>query len=180
MTSPDCPSGTDRVAQAAAKLGLSDDEIIINVQGDEPEMPSAYVERLAMLLTTDDAPIATLAVPLCADRVADPARVKVVCDLRGRAMYFSRSPIPFDRDGSGGVSYRLHLGIYGYRVGTLAKLARLAPTPAERSEKLEQLRALENGYAIAVAEVADYGGAGIDTPADYAAFVERYRRNHTC
>lgn len=174
MTREDHPSGTDRLAEAAELLGLGDEEIVVNVQGDEPEIPPACVDRLVELLAGGDAPMATLVTPLPSEQAGDPNRVKAVLDRAGRAMYFSRSPIPFDRDATGAVAYRLHLGIYAYRAGFLKRFARLPVTPAERAEKLEQLRALEHGYAIVAAEVA-YDGSGIDTPADYAAFVRRVR-----
>ena len=172
MTSEACASGTDRLAEAAAKLGLADDDVIVNVQGDEPEMPGACIDRLVELMTAGDAPMATLATALPVSEAADPNKVKVVCNAAGKAMYFSRAPIPFDRDATGDVGYLLHLGIYGYRVSFLRTFAALPPSPAEQIEKLEQLRALEYGYAIAVG-VVEYAGAGIDTPDDYAAFVKR-------
>ena len=174
MTSADCASGTDRLAEAAAALALADDDIVINVQGDEPDMPGACIDRLVELIASVEAPMATLATRLPADRANDPNKVKVVCDGDGRAMYFSRSPIPCDRDAAGFDGYLLHVGIYAYRARFLKQFAALPPSPAERTEKLEQLRALENGFAIAVA-VVDYAGGGIDTPADYAAFVARQR-----
>jgi 3-deoxy-manno-octulosonate cytidylyltransferase (CMP-KDO synthetase) len=174
MTRPDHPCGTDRINEAAAKLELAEADIVINVQGDEPDMNPACVDALVALLEGSDAPMATLATALPAEAVEDPHKVKVVLDSRGRALYFSRSRIPYDRDHSGAIRYLLHLGIYAYRVEFLKKFASLPPTPAEKAEKLEQLRALEHGYAIAVA-VVDYRGIGIDTPADYAAFVARMR-----
>jgi 3-deoxy-manno-octulosonate cytidylyltransferase (CMP-KDO synthetase) len=174
MTRPDHPCGTDRIHEAAAKLHLDDSDIVVNVQGDEPDMPAECVDKLIALLEGSDAPMATLATALAAEQADDPNKVKVVLDARGRAMYFSRSRIPFDRDKSGQVRYLLHLGIYAYRVGFLKVFASLPPTPAEQAEKLEQLRALEHGHTIAVA-VVDYHGVGIDTPADYAAFVARVR-----
>jgi 3-deoxy-manno-octulosonate cytidylyltransferase (CMP-KDO synthetase) len=175
MTRADHPCGTDRIHEAALKLHLAEGDVVVNVQGDEPDMPAACVDKLIALLEDCDAPLATLATPLPAAQAEDPNKVKVVLDGRGRALYFSRSRIPFDRDRSGQVGYLLHLGIYAYRVGFLKTFAGLAPTAAERAEKLEQLRALEHGYAIAVA-VVDYHGVGIDTPADYAAFVARASR----
>jgi len=174
MTREDHPCGTDRIHEAAGKLHLADEDVVVNVQGDEPDMPAACVDKLIALLEDSEAPMATLATPLEAAQADDPNKVKVVLDGRGRALYFSRSKIPFDRDKSGQVGYLLHLGIYAYRVRFLKTFARLAPTAAEQAEKLEQLRALEHGYAIVVA-VVDYRGLGIDTPADYAAFVARVR-----
>ena len=174
MTGAACRTGTDRLAEAAARLRLDDQDIVVNVQGDEPEMPPECVDRLVELLQSSGAPMATLAAPLAADLADNPSKVKVALDRNGRAMYFSRSRIPFDRDGTGQVRYLLHLGIYAYRAGFLKLFASMPPTPAEESEKLEQLRALENGYAIAVA-VVDYQGCGIDTPDDYAAFVAKMK-----
>jgi 3-deoxy-manno-octulosonate cytidylyltransferase (CMP-KDO synthetase) len=172
MTSVDCRSGTDRLAEAADKMALPDSARVVNVQGDEPEMPPEHIDRLVKLLESSEADMATLAAPLPADQAADPNRVKVVLDRRGYALYFSRAPIPFDRDRAGAAGYLLHLGVYAYRVGFLARYAALEPTAAEQAEKLEQLRALEHGYRIAVAVVEHYA-AGIDTPRDYEAFVAR-------
>ena len=154
-------------------LGLADEDLVVNVQGDEPEIPAACVDDLVALLDSTDAPMATLAAPLPAELAGDPHAVKVVCDLTGRALYFSRATIPHDRDG-GEARYLLHLGIYAYRAAFLKRLAALAPTPAERAEKLEQLRALEHGHDIVVAMV-DYHGRGIDTPEDYEAFKARIK-----
>jgi len=177
MTPAQCRSGTDRVAQAATALGLADDDIVVNVQGDEPDMPAELVDQLVGVLQGADEPMATLAVPLEGPEVDDPAKVKVVCDLQGRAMYFSRSTVPYDRDRTGAVRYLLHLGIYAYRVGFLCRLAGLPATPAEQAEKLEQLRALEHGYDIKVAlACCGYRGAGIDTPQDYERFVRDVER----
>ncbi len=175
MTSPDCRSGTDRAAEAADALGLADDDIVVNIQGDEPEMPAEYVDKLVELLEQGPGPMATLATALPPAEADDPSKVKVVCDSAGRALYFSRSRIPHDRNPSNDVGYLLHLGIYAYRVGFLKQLADLPATPAERAEKLEQLRVLEHGHRIAVGLVDSVGGAGIDTPQDYEAFVERVR-----
>ncbi len=172
MTSESCRSGTDRLAEAADALGLADDDLVLNIQGDEPEIPPCCIEKLIELLRTSEAEMVTLAAPLADDLADEPGKVKVVCDSTGRALYFSRARIPFDRDGDVEVSYLLHLGVYGYRAAFLKRFASLPPTPAEQAEKLEQLRALEHGFAIAVA-VVDYDGAGIDTPQDYAAFVAR-------
>ena len=172
MTRVDHASGSDRLAEAAGLLGLADDAIVVNVQGDEPEIPPACVDRLVELLADSDAPMATLLTALPPEQARDPNRVKAVTDESGRALCFSRAPIPFDRDATGNVAYKLHLGVYAYRAGFLRLFTQLSPTPAETAEKLEQLRALQHGYAIATAEV-EYDGAGIDTPEDYAAFVRR-------
>jgi len=173
MTRADHPSGTDRLAESAEKLALADDDIVVNVQGDEPEMPGACVDQLVDLLVSGDCPMATLATPLGYEEAGDPNKVKVVLRGDGRALYFSRSRIPCDRDSDRQGSYLLHLGIYAYRVAFLKRYAALPPTAAEQSEKLEQLRALESGFDIAVG-VTDYHGRGIDTPEDYEEFIARY------
>lgn len=175
MTSPTHPSGTDRIAEVARKLS---GEIVVNVQGDEPEIEPEIVDRLIERLERSDDDMATAATPFPAGADAgDPNLVKVVMDREGRAMYFSRSPIPFRRDSSDGAAptYYLHLGIYAYRRAFLLEYASLAPTPCESAEKLEQLRALEHGRSIYVLKV-DRATHGIDTPDQYAAFVERYRK----
>jgi len=171
MTSADHRTGTDRLAEAAEHLHLADDDIVINVQGDEPDIPPECIDRLVELISTAEAPMATLAAALPAEGADDPNKVKVVLDAAGQAMYFSRAKVPHDRSG-GGAPYLLHLGVYAYRVAFLKRFAGLSQTPAELAEKLEQLRALEHGFDIAVA-VVDYDGIGIDTPEDYAAFVAR-------
>jgi len=172
MTSRTCASGTDRLAEAARALGLADDDIVVNVQGDEPDIPAECIDTLVDLLQASAAPMATLTTPLSAEEALDPNKVKAVLAADGTAMYFSRARIPFDRDDRGEVRYLLHLGIYAYRVAFLKQFASMPPTPAEQCEKLEQLRALENGHRI-VAAVIDYDGNGIDTPQDYAQFVAR-------
>ncbi len=176
LTRADHPSGTDRVAEVASRI---DADILINVQGDEPEIEPACIDRVVELLEgCDDVSIATLACPFAAGvNPADPNAVKAVVDRRGRAMYFSRSLVPYPRETAGQVTdpsrWLLHIGIYGYRRSTLLQLAELAPTPHEQCEKLEQLRFLENGFAIAVG-IVERATVGIDTPDDYAAFVARF------
>jgi 3-deoxy-manno-octulosonate cytidylyltransferase (CMP-KDO synthetase) len=175
MTSPTHPSGTDRIAEVARKLS---DEIVVNVQGDEPEIEPEIVDRLIERLETSSDDMATAATPFPAVAdVGDPNLVKVVVNRDGRAMYFSRAPIPFRRDSADGPgpTYYLHLGIYAYRRSFLLEYASLASTQCESAEKLEQLRALEHGRSIYVLKV-DRATHGIDTPDQYAAFVERYRR----
>lgn len=176
LTRSDHPSGTDRVAEVASRTPA---DIIINVQGDEPEIEPNSIDRLVEMLAGGEVGIATLACPFAKGaNPSDPNSVKVVIDRRGRAMYFSRSLIPYPREASGRVadpaSFLLHIGIYGYQRETLLQLARLTPTPLEQSEKLEQLRFLENGFEIGVG-VMTHGAIGIDTPEDYAAFVMRYQ-----
>jgi len=174
MTRAEHTCGTDRINEAAALLGLEDGQVVVNVQGDEPDIPPACLTTLVRLLDSSRADMATLATPLPASRANDPNRVKVALALDSSAMYFSRAPIPFDRDGTGRTRYLLHLGVYAYRVAFLKRFASLPPTPAEQAEKLEQLRALEYGHRIVVAAV-EYEGVGIDTPKDYAEFVARRR-----
>jgi len=176
MTSAEHQSGTDRIAEAVANI---DADIVINVQGDEPEIDPKNIDYLAeLLLNNSDYPMATLAAEFqTAEQVADPNIVKVVLGRDGGAIYFSRSPIPYDRE-SGGIGpkelYLRHLGIYAYRKDFLLKIPTMAQTPLEKTEKLEQLRVLENGYGIVVGKV-EHRCDGIDTPQQYAAFVERYR-----
>ena len=178
MTRADHSNGTERLAEAAELLGLADDDIVVNVQGDEPDILPEMVDTLVEILRCGNEPMATLCTPLPKNLAKDPNRVKVVFskdsgdNLGGRALYFSRSPIPFDRDSRGDVKYFLHLGIYAYRVSFLKIYASLTPTPLQQAESLEQLRALEHGYSIAIREV-DYNGNGIDTPEDYTEFVRR-------
>jgi 3-deoxy-manno-octulosonate cytidylyltransferase (CMP-KDO synthetase) len=169
MTSADHPSATDRIAEVAARCGWRDDELIVNLQGDEPLMPPSLIDQVAQLLaahTSTD--IATLAVPLqSAAELNDPNVVKVVADLTQRALYFSRAPIPFERDGSGTFAHaRRHVGLYAYRVAALARLAAMPPSRLEQLEKLEQLRALENGMEIRVAQALVVPGGDVNTAAD--------------
>ncbi len=178
MTSPDCASGTDRVAEVARRL--SDADILVNVQGDEPELPGSSIDRVIELLEENPrAVMSTLATPIrTKERLNDPSAVKVVFDGRGRALYFSRSPIPYARTWDDELlhanppHFYLHIGLYAYRRDFLLRLAALPGTPMEKLESLEQLRVLENGYSIAVG-VVDDPTVGIDTPEDYRAFVSR-------
>ena len=173
MTSPDHQSGTDRIAEVAANLS---DEIIINVQGDEPDIASAALATLIASLKSPAEPrIATLARAFGPDEdPTDPNLVKVVLDEKGYALYFSRSVVPHCRDASDGVAssgeYLLHLGVYGYRRDFLLEFAAMRPSSLEKLEKLEQLRALQAGIPIAVS-IVSYQGRGIDTPDEYAAWV---------
>jgi 3-deoxy-manno-octulosonate cytidylyltransferase (CMP-KDO synthetase) len=178
-TDPNAPSGTDRVAAVARQH--PEHKILVNVQGDEPEIAPQAIDLVIQELTTNpDAQMATLAAPI-RDQGAlrDPARVKVVLDRRGRALYFSRSPIPHPRDGAADFAdppaYLQHLGLYAYRREFLLQLASQPPATLERIEQLEQLRALDAGATIQVAQI-DHSAAGIDTPADYREFVMRMQR----
>jgi 3-deoxy-manno-octulosonate cytidylyltransferase (CMP-KDO synthetase) len=178
MTRADHPSGTDRVAEVAT--GLPGAGIIVNLQGDEPEVSGDALDRLVTVLENDpDAPMATLATPIRSEAVyRDLSCVKVVASRTGRALYFSRSPIPCYRDGhlaaQGEAIAWLHLGLYAYRRDFLLRLAQLPPSPLEAAEKLEQLRVLEAGWPIALGFVEE-AGIGIDTPEDYRRFVTRWR-----
>jgi len=162
MTSVDCASGSDRVRQAARQI---DAEIFVNIQGDEPTLTAEFFPSLLKLFDRPEVEVATLAVRCPPEEFADPNAVKVVTALDGRALYFSRATIPFDRDKSGFSGYRKHLGIYAYRKAALERFAALAPSPLERTERLEQLRLLENGIALYVAE-APADTIGVDTEAD--------------
>ncbi len=180
MTSPAHQSGTDRVAEVARGLP-PEVGVIVNVQGDEPEIEPATVDALVERLQAHPADdMATAATPFPAgEDPANPNLVKVVMGPQGRAIYFSRALIPFHRDGppaGGRPAYYLHLGIYAYRREFLLKFASWPPTPLELMEKLEQLRALEHGRSIYVLEVSR-ATHGIDTPEQYAEFVKRYRRS---
>ncbi len=174
MTSAGCRSGTDRVAEAAAaRPGAA---LVLNVQGDEPEVDPSALDRLVERMERDDAPMGTIACPFRDEMSAsDPNRVKVVLDRRGRALYFTRALVPYRRDRATGEPTLLHVGVYAFRPDFLARFARLPSTPLESAEKLEQLRALEHGQPIAVEVVDVPPWPGIDTPDDYAAFVKRWR-----
>jgi 3-deoxy-manno-octulosonate cytidylyltransferase (CMP-KDO synthetase) len=181
MTSRAHLSGTDRIAEATAKLQWAPDDVIVNLQADEPLMPPALIGQVAQLLEDhSDADIATLAAPVTsAAEFLDPNAVKVVLAADGRALLFSRAPIPWDRDGAVGAvpgpdSYQQalrHIGLYAYRVRSLLRMAQLPPVPLERREKLEQLRALAHGMQIRVAIAAERPGVDVNTPAD----LERIR-----
>lgn len=179
MTDPAHASGTDRIAELAARQGWADDDVVVNLQGDEPLMPGALIAQVAQALTdAPEADIATACVPI--DDVAayrDPHVVKVVRDRRGGALYFSRAPIPHWRDGDGlppAGAFR-HLGIYAYRVGALRRFAAAPAEPLEQSEALEQLRALALGLRIQVVEAETLPGPGVDTEADLAEVAEALR-----
>ena len=181
MTSPDCPSGTDRIAEAVRDLPRA--EIIVNLQGDEPEIDPAAIDRLFDLLENDPAAaMATLVTPIRErGKLDDPSCVKVTFDDAGRAMYFSRSLIPHPREWNDALLaadpplFFQHIGLYAYRRSLLMQMPRWPVGRLEQTEKLEQLRVLENGASILVA-VTERPTRGIDTPEDYAAFVERRRR----
>lgn len=170
MTRADHPSGTDRVQEVANGLGLSGDDIVVNVQGDEPLIPPAVIDQVAENLAGVAAGIATLCEPILdAGYVHDPNIVKVVADHQGFALYFSRAPIPFDRDGrfdTGLGLWRRHLGIYAYRVSFLDEFVTWQPSPIEQAERLEQLRAMWHGVRIHVEDAVESIPPGVDTRED--------------
>jgi 3-deoxy-manno-octulosonate cytidylyltransferase (CMP-KDO synthetase) len=181
-TRRDHPSGTDRVAEVAGQLDV---DLVLNLQGDEPLIDPAHLDLLFdLLIQHPDADMATLATPLHSlDQWQNPNCVKVVCDAAGRALYFSRSPIPYVRDGQPDFALRparflLHVGLYAYRRAFLLRLAALPPEPLEQLEKLEQLRVLSLGHPIQVG-VIEQSGFGVDTYEDYKHFVASYRHNPT-
>jgi 3-deoxy-manno-octulosonate cytidylyltransferase (CMP-KDO synthetase) len=180
LTRRDHPSGTDRVAEVAAQL---DADVIVNLQGDEPLIEPATLDLLpAMLAQNPDANVATLAVPITSlEQWRNPHCVKVVCDAKGRALYFSRSPIPFVRDGQPDLAAKppcclQHLGLYAYRREFLLRLSKSPPSPLEQLEKLEQLRVLALGHRIQVGIVAQ-ASIGVDTREDYERFIQLIRQN---
>jgi 3-deoxy-manno-octulosonate cytidylyltransferase (CMP-KDO synthetase) len=169
MTRPDHPSGTDRVAEAAAALGLDLDDVVVNVQGDEPLIPPQLVREVAAMLGSHaEATVATACHPIHdAASLDNPNVVKVVLDARGYALYFSRARIPHPRE-AGGAWYR-HAGVYAFRMGFLQRFPGLAPSPDEKTEALEQLRVLWHGHRIAVTIHAGDIPPGVDTPQDLEA-----------
>jgi len=159
-------SGTDRILEATRRLGWDDDTLVVNLQGDEPLMPAANIDQVAGNLAQHDCAMATLYKPIDAAAARDPNLVKLVHDAEGRALYFSRSPIPYDRGGN--ARYLGHIGIYAYRVGFIETFSALPPAELERAESLEQLRALANGYRIHCAPAQELPGPGVDTAEDLA------------
>lgn len=176
ITRADHPSGSDRLAEAAQQLGWRDDAIVVNLQGDEPLAPEAGIRAVVDTLAASSAAMATLALPLRdTTQLRDPNCVKLVRDLHGNALYFSRAPIPWPRDAGlhandsvlpGHFGALRHIGIYAYRAGFLRQFAVLPATPLEQMEMLEQLRALEHGHAIAVGISPEPFPPGVDTEAD--------------
>lgn len=168
LTPSDCVSGSDRCARAALLLGAID--VVVNVQGDEPLISPGAIEELIAGFSDEAVQMATLARTLRPGELHDPAVVKVVRDLRGDALYFSRAAVPHARSGGEPRTARAHVGIYGFRAAFLQTFTRLAPTPLEQVERLEQLRALEHGHRIRVLDTS-YPSLGVDTPED----LERVR-----
>ena len=170
------PNGTSRLAEAARLLGLAPDAIVVNVQGDEPEIEPSAIDEAVGALVDSGSPAATVAAPFApGEDPRSPNLVKVVRRGDGTAMYFSRALIPFDRDGTGAARPLRHVGLYVYRREFLDRYLSLAPAETEKAEQLEQLRILHHGFAIAVAVVHAGGFGGIDTPEQYEAFVSRWR-----
>ena len=187
MTSRDHASGSDRLAECAQHYGWADDSIVVNLQGDEPFAPAAGIRAVAQALAGDDAPMATLATPIIdAQELFDPNVVKLVRAANGRALYFSRAPLPWARDAfavdrqvlPSGTPFLRHIGIYAYRAGFLGRYARLSRTPLEQTESLEQLRVLEHGHAIAVRLTPEPFPPGIDTEADLERAEQWLRTQH--
>jgi 3-deoxy-manno-octulosonate cytidylyltransferase (CMP-KDO synthetase) len=181
MTRADHASGSDRLAECAEQLGWPDDTIVVNLQGDEPLAPPSGIRTVGAALAEGDAPMATLATAITdPHELFNPNCVKVVADRNGCALYFSRAPLPWARDAFAGARDMLpsatpflrHIGIYAYRAGFLRKFAALAPTPLERAEALEQLRALEHGCRIVVRLAPEPFPGGVDTVED----LERVRK----
>lgn len=178
MTSPELPSGTDRIAAAAAARGEAAATVIVNLQGDEPHMPPAVIRQVASYVLERGCDIASVCEPLSAAQVFDPNVVKVVRASDERALYFSRASIPWDRAAFANGqqvaaldAYRRHVGIYAYTVDYLRRFVALAPAALERIEALEQLRALVAGATLLVPDAVEACGVGVDTPAD----LERLR-----
>jgi 3-deoxy-manno-octulosonate cytidylyltransferase (CMP-KDO synthetase) len=164
MTSPECASGSDRVREVAARI---DADIVVNIQGDEPTLTPEFFPPLLALFDRPEVEVATLAIRCPPEDIANPNAVKVVAAEDGKALYFSRATIPYDRDGIGFKGYRKHLGIYAYRRAALERFAALPPGWLEQLERLEQLRLLENGIDIYVA-TAPQDTIGVDTEEDLA------------
>jgi 3-deoxy-manno-octulosonate cytidylyltransferase (CMP-KDO synthetase) len=183
MTSADHVSGTDRIAEIADRRGWDEDDIVVNVQGDEPLIPPRTIRQVAELLQgRPEADMATLCTPIHAlDDFLDPNVVKLVMREDGAALYFSRAPIPWHRDGAAaGIASQTrfaeslrHLGIYAYRCRALSALSAAAPCPLEHAERLEQLRAMWLGMTILAAVAVEVPGHGVDTPAQLEAVRER-------
>jgi 3-deoxy-manno-octulosonate cytidylyltransferase (CMP-KDO synthetase) len=175
MTSDKHRSGTERVHEVSQFVP---GEVYINVQGDEPMIRADHIASLVQLMKSPDVPVGTLKTPAAPEDIANPNAVKVVSDLNGRALYFSRSTIPFDRDGSQ-PGYFKHLGIYAYRKHALDRFVSLPESSLERAERLEQLRFLENGIAIYVAETP-FDSIGVDTEEDFARVEKKLLTANWC
>jgi len=163
FTPEDCPSGTDRVHAVAQSIAA---DIYVNVQGDEPLLRPEHLEALLSPMARPEVEVTTLATDCSPEQIANPHAVKVVTAANGRALYFSRATIPYDRDNAGGFAYRKHLGIYAYRRAALDRFPSLPPSRLEAIERLEQLRFLENGIDVYVTQTP-YDTIGVDTEEDF-------------
>ena len=184
LTGSEHRSGSDRLAEVAERCGWSEDTVVVNLQGDEPFAPPAGIRAVAELLVQADTPMATLCTPIeTAEQLFSADTVKLIIDAAGRAVYFSRAPIPFARDAfaavpgalPSGVRYLRHIGIYAYRAGFLRRFAAMPQSPLERVEALEQLRSIEAGVPIAVAETPVLFPPGVDTEADLERAIRMAR-----
>jgi 3-deoxy-manno-octulosonate cytidylyltransferase (CMP-KDO synthetase) len=176
MTDPDHPSGSDRIMEAATILGLEDESVIVNIQGDEPDLDKDIIDRLVQPFSSPEIDVTTPARIIDANEADNPDRVKIVRSSKGFALYFSRAKIPFPRDRrEQDAHYLLHIGLYAYKLGALKTFTSLPPSPLEKLEKLEQLRLLEAGISIYVV-MTDYKGFGVDRPEDLQQLIERMRR----
>ncbi len=176
MTRSDHESGTDRIGEVVEKMGWDDDAIVVNLQGDEPLTPAAIIDQVATdLFASEEAACATLCTRLDdAEQAEDPNIVKLVFDHDGYAMYFSRAAIPFRRDASSStLAYFRHIGMYAYRASLLRQYSALPVSTLEQQEKLEQLRLLQNGYRIHVAEACCLPGPGVDTAEDLQVVISQ-------
>ena len=171
MTSSEHQTGSDRILEVSQKNKWSSEEIIVNLQGDEPLMPSANLNQVAEILARSDGEMSTLYKNISKQEALNPNLVKLVTDCHGYALYFSRSIIPFDRDEQCNAFFG-HIGIYAYRAGFLSRFSQLPVCELENAEKLEQLRALWNGYRIKTAQVMEVPGPGIDTEEDLQRVTE--------
>ena len=178
MTRNDHSNGSSRVFEAATALRVPEDAVAVNIQGDEPALESAMLDALLAPFADASVACATLACPIERDEALLPDRVKVVCDATGNALYFSRSPIPFERNANAEKTspHLLHVGIYAYRMRVLAAYTKFPPTPLEEMESLEQLRLLENGIPIRVA-VTNHRSHGVDRPEDIARILPLMTNN---
>jgi 3-deoxy-manno-octulosonate cytidylyltransferase (CMP-KDO synthetase) len=185
MTATNHPSGTDRIAEVASRMGWADDTIVVNLQGDEPRMPPSLPNQVALDMETHErADITTISAPISdRDQLFDPHVVKVVTDAEGYALYFSRAPIPWHRDEflhnnnplPEDIGFARHIGLYAYRVGYLERYVNLSPSPMEQAESLEQLRVLWHGGCIHVSAAETEPGPGIDTADDLVRVRKMYQ-----
>lgn len=175
MTSPDHPSGSDRIMEAAEILRLEEEAVVVNIQGDEPALDRDMPRKLVEPFSNPDIQVTTLARIIDAEQAENPDRVKVVRSEKGFALYFSRSKIPHIRDNEQShADYLLHIGLYAYRLSALKTFTSLSPSPLEKIEKLEQLRLLEAGIGVYVV-MTDYQGFGVDRPEDLQLIIKQLK-----